>query len=107
MELPERQPPGHEQAGRRPCVVLADPAGLQRTRFPVLVLAPLTGARQLPSGPLYIRLEAGVGGLPMASTVLLDQVAAIDARRVKGYLGQLEATEYVPIEEGLRTMFRL
>ena len=45
--------------------------------------------------------------LPVDSTMMLDQVAAMDARRVRGYLGQLGPTEYAPVEEGLRAMFGL
>lgn len=106
VELPER-PPGHEQAGRRPCVVLGDPGEVQEIRFPVLVLAPLTGATHLPEGPLYVRLEPGVAGLPLASTVMLDQIAALDARRVRGHLGQLDATEYGRIKAGLEALLHL
>ncbi len=107
FELPVRRPPGHEQVGRRPCVVLADPGRVQGTRFPVLIVAPLTSARHLPPGPLYVHLKGGSAGLPVDSTMMLDQVAAMDARRVRGYLGQLGPTEYAPVEEGLRAMFGL
>lgn len=87
--------------------MLADPGEVQKTRFPVLVLAPLTGATHLPEGPLYVRLEQGVAGLPAASTVMLDQIAAMDARRVRGYLGQMDATEYDPIKAGLEALLHL
>lgn len=88
----------------RPCVVLADPNATQATRYPVLLVAPLTTARSVRPGPLYVPLQAGAGGLPLASTALLDQVAAVDARRVKGYLGQLDETAYAPIRQGLKAL---
>ncbi|MBX6378523.1 MAG: type II toxin-antitoxin system PemK/MazF family toxin, partial [Clostridia bacterium] len=77
VELPRRRPRGHEQEGMRPCVVLADPNATQATRYPVLLVAPLTTARSVRPGPLYVPLQAGAGGLPLASTALLDQVAAV------------------------------
>jgi len=40
----------------------------------------------------------------MASTVLIDQVRAVDARRVKGYLGTLEETVFQPILYSLLLM---
>lgn len=73
---------------------------LQEIRYPVFFVVPLT-RKSLDPGPLYIRLQAGMGGLPMASTVLLDQLLTIDARRVKGSLGRLTQDQYSPISKGL------
>ena len=106
VALPLRRPPGHEQVGMRPCLVLADPAAVQPVRFPVLVVAPLT-SRVVGEGPLYVRLPAGTGGLPAASTVLLDQVSAIDAGRVRGYIGRIEGEPFRAIISGLRLLFGL
>lgn len=72
-------PPGHEQAGPRPCVVVGVPSTLQATRFPMLMVAPMTTA-DLPGGPLYPKLVPGTGGLTREGTVLLDQVRALGCR---------------------------
>jgi mRNA-degrading endonuclease toxin of MazEF toxin-antitoxin module len=89
----------------RPCLVLADPAAVEPVRFSVVV-APLT-SRVVGEGPLYVRLPTGTGGLPAASTVLLDQVSAIDAGRVRGYIGRIEGEPFRAIISGLRLLFGL
>jgi len=106
VRLPERTPPGREQSGRRPCVLIADPATVHPTRYPVVILAPFTG-RTLPAAVLYPRLQAGTGGLPTASTVLLDQLVAVDVGRIEGRLGALTPDELEPVRVGLRAMLGL
>jgi len=103
--LPSRVPHGHEQEGRRPCILISDPSEIQPLRFPVLIIAPLT-TRLLDNAPLYPHLESETGGLPEASTVLLDQLTAIDANRVQGYIGRLNEQEFAPIREGLLRLFK-
>lgn len=105
VELPIHQPRGHEQEGMRPCLVLCDPAAIQQLRFPVLIVAPLTSRTGL-TGPLYVPLPAGTGGIPADSTVLLDQIAAIDARRVRGYIGLLDVSQLAPIRTAVRILFQ-
>lgn len=103
--LPERTPHGYELKGERPCVLLVDPSDVQSLRYPMLIVAPLT-TKELDSLPLYPRLDEGTGGLPRASTVLLDQLLAVDTRRVRGYIGTLTKQEFSPIAEGLSRMFQ-
>jgi mRNA-degrading endonuclease toxin of MazEF toxin-antitoxin module len=103
--LPERTPHGYELKGVRPCVLLVDPAGIQPIRYPMLIVAPLT-TKELDPLPLYIRLDKATGGLPRASTVLLDQLLTIDTRRVRAYIGTLTKQQFSPIAEGLSFMFK-
>ena len=102
--LPGRIPAGHEQTGSRPCVLLADPSEIQPLRFPLVIVAPLT-TKSLDMLPLYPRLDEGMGNLPLDSTVLLDQIIAVDIHRVRGYIGKLTEQEYAPIQKGLLLMF--
>jgi mRNA interferase MazF len=104
VELGQRVPTGHEQEGRRPCVVVAVPGNLHRVRFPVLVVAPMTSAL-LPSQPLYPRLASGAGGLAAEGTVLLDQLLTVDVRRVKKAIGTLSQVEFLPVQDGVRALF--
>lgn len=110
-ELGLRLSHGHEQQGGRPVLLLGVPSKLGRPRFPMLIVAPVTSYRQQPwahNAPrLYPRLEAGAGGLPRASLVLLDQLQALDPRRVRAYVGRLTAGEYHPIRESLRALLEL
>jgi mRNA interferase MazF len=83
---------------------------LGQTRFPALVVVPLTtqtGAWVTKSPKLYPLLEKGMGGLPLPSTVLLDQVAGVDATRVLRKLGKLSVKEFEPIREGLKAVLKL
>ncbi len=110
-DLGLRLPPGHEQQGGRPLLLLGVPSSLGPVRFPMLIVAPVTSYREQPwahSAPrLYPRLEAGAGGLPRTSLVLLDQLQALDPRRITGYLGRLSPTEYDPIRASLRALLNL
>ncbi|MBE3588159.1 MAG: type II toxin-antitoxin system PemK/MazF family toxin [Thermoanaerobacteraceae bacterium] len=106
IALPSHDPRGHEQEGVRPVIVVGVPQGPMR--FPVVIVVPLTTR----SGPwanrnpaLYLTLPPGAGGIPRASTVLIDQVRAVDARRVRAYLGTLEEAAFEPIRNSLLKIF--
>lgn len=106
LTFPVHQPTGHEQEGSRPAVIVGVPTG--PTRFPVVVVVPLTTqAREWTdrNPTLYPRLDAGSGGLIRPSVALLDQVRAVDARRLATYLGTLSRAAYAPIHRGLRMLF--
>jgi mRNA interferase MazF len=69
---------GHEQAGRRPALVLSPREYHQRTSF--AVVCPITST--IKGYPFEVILPAG---LPISGAVLADQVKSIDrhARRVE------------------------
>lgn len=106
IDLPIHDPKGHEQEGNRPAVVVGMPQG--PVRYPVVIVVPLTTQ----SGPwvkknptLYRHLPPGAGGIPQASTALIDQVRALDVRRVRTYLGSLEQELFGPIRNSLIQLF--
>jgi len=106
ITLPLHDPGGHEQEGTRPAIVAGMPQG--PVRYPVVIILPLTTH----SGPwaeknpaLYQPLPPGAGGILRASIVLVDQVRAVDIRRVKAYLGTLEAKIFEPIHNSLLKLF--
>lgn len=107
-ELGRRHPPGHEQQGMRPAIVVGLPSRLGTPRFPLLLVVPVTTYRAqawVYAAPhLYPQLDAGAGNLPRPSVVLLDQLQVLDPRRVQKYVGTLSDEEYVPIREGLKAM---
>ncbi len=103
VDFPQRIPPGHEQLGRRPVVVVAVPEEIQPIPYRVLLVVPLTRTRF--QGLLFPLLPAGTGGLPADSTALIYQVGAIDVRRVVGRLGILSKEVFFPVKEGLKLMF--
>lgn len=105
VELPRWVPPGHEQIGHRPVVVVGLPQEVQALPYPVLIAVPLTRTRF--QGPLFPVLPAGAGNLPAESTALVCQILALDVGRIQGRIGTLSEAEYLPIEEGLRRMLDL
>lgn len=111
VALGRRLPPGHEQEGERPALLVGVPARLGKPRFSMLLVAPVTSfadqdwAVRAPA--LYPYLESGVANLPRPSLVLLDQLQSIDARRVLRYVGVLTREQYSPIGQALRGMLAL
>lgn len=107
--FPDHSPGGHEQQGRRPAVVVGTPDASGPVRFSMIVLVPLTrdlGQDWALANPdLYPRLPAGAGNLPEDSVCLLDQVRAVDARRLKGHRGRLAEAQYRPVRNGLARLF--
>jgi mRNA interferase MazF len=110
VRFPEKQPPGREQEGERPAILVALPDCLGKPRFPMLLVLPLTTYRAQPwavSAPkLYPSLNAGAGNLSSPFTVLLDQLCAVDRTRVRGYIGTLTTEQFAPIQAGLKQLFR-
>lgn len=102
FSLPKHFPAGHEQEGERPVIVAAVPK--EPVRFPVLIVIPLTTKK----GPwveknpvLYRKIPKDVGGLPVDSIALIDQVCAVDVRRTKSFLGILPKELLKGIQDGL------
>jgi mRNA interferase MazF len=106
--LPGQVPPGREQQGYRPVIVVGVPEALGTLRYPMLLVIPLTTYRgqqwAIASPNLYPVLEAGEGALPTSSIALLDQMRSLDKTRVSRYIGTLTHEQYQPILNGLSKM---
>ncbi|MBZ5637474.1 MAG: endoribonuclease MazF [Acidobacteriia bacterium] len=70
---------GHEQAGRRPAVVVS-PAAYNR-KVGLALVCPITS--QVKGYPFEVRIPAGLG---VAGTILSDQVKSLDWRARKASL---------------------
>lgn len=108
VNFPAQIPPGREQENTRPAVIVALPNITGITRFSLVIVVPLTtqqGDWATRNSTLYPQLQAGMGNIRYDSTVLLDQIRAVDIKRVLGYRGDLTAEEYQPIANGLKAMF--
>ena len=90
---------GHEQRGARPCVVVTDPEVTENQRFPMLAVVPLTGTPG--KGALYPVLRPGESGLVKPSWALIDQLRAVDKRRVIRMFGVISSEELAAIDDGL------
>ena len=96
---------GHEQRGTRPCVLVSDSEASEDQRFPMVCVIPLTGTRG--EGALYPRISAGASGLRRDSYALVDQVRAVDKRRVTRIFGPVDPPDLEAIDEGLRLFLGL
>ena len=96
---------GHEQRGARPCVVVTNPAVSSKQRFPMLAVVPLTGTTG--EGALYPGLLPGSSGLRQPSWALIDQLRAVDKRRVTKVFGVVSEDEVRDIDEGIRLFLGL
>ena len=108
VNFPAQIPPGREQENTRPAVIVALPNVTGITRFSLVIVVPLTtqqGDWATRNSMLYPQLQAGMGNIRYDSTVLLDQIRAVDIKRVLGYRGDLTAEEYQPIADGLKALF--
>lgn len=110
VQFPAQGPPGHEQTGTRPAVVVGVPDRAGTPRFPALVVVPFTsqvGGYATASPVLYPVLRAGQGGLTVESVALVDNVRALGVSRLLGRLGTLSTDEYAPIRAALAAVFDL
>ena len=108
LRLPVYTPPGREQQGLRPALVIAEPRRGGKTRFEIVFSAPLTSQHEAwtkVDPNLYPLLKKGVGGLVHDSAVLLEHARGVDAARVVRRLGKLTPDEYAPVRRLLGQMF--
>ncbi|MBZ0272227.1 type II toxin-antitoxin system PemK/MazF family toxin [bacterium] len=91
---------GHEQRGFRPCVVVSSPDTSDAQRFGIVAIIPVT--RTAGIGILYPRISPGKGSrLTHDSYALIDQIRAIDHRRIQRRLGRITDSELAAIDRGL------
>lgn len=95
---------GHEQAGRRPVLVVSDDAYNQSALDMAFVL-PLT--RTLRSWPSRLRINPPEGGVTAPSELMCDQLRAIAAERLERRLGTVEADTLERVATILRLLLAL
>lgn len=95
---------GHEQAGRRPALVVSEdifnrgPAGL------VIVLPMTSRARGIPS---HVPIEPPEGGVDRRTMVLCEAVRSISVERLVERWGTVERRTLAAVEDRLRILLRL
>jgi mRNA interferase MazF len=98
------EPIGHEQAGRRPAVVIsADP--LNESRAGVVIVVPMTTAhRNLPS---HVELDPDSSGLDEVSYAKCEDVKSISEKRLIARLGAADERATFAIAGALRFLMDL
>ena len=95
---------GHEQAGRRPALVISvdefnhGPSGL-------VTVVPITGRDR--GIPCHIRVEPREGGLSETSYILSDQTRTISRERLHSWLGVVKPETMARIEDNVRILLGL
>ena len=95
---------GHEQAGRRPILVVSvDPfnAGLSG----LVVVLPITS--RLRNIPLHVEVRPPEGGLSVPSAILCDAVRSIDRQRLIARWGAVAPATMDTVEDRLRALLGL
>ena len=92
VAFPNRNPRGHEQEGLRPALIVSDPTNQQKLESPMLIVAPIT-TQEKKAGVLRVKLKVGEGGVPQPSTIMCEQLTAVDVSRVRVYYGRLDGAK--------------
>lgn len=79
---------GHEQGGWRPVLIIQNDIGNLYSGN--TIVAPITSSLSTKVYPTEVRVPAGTGGLTRDSSILLNQIKAIDKRRLERCMGQLD-----------------
>ena len=95
---------GHEQAGRRPVLVISEdlfnrgPAGL------VIVLPMTSTIRDVPS---HVPMSPPEGGIKKRAAILCDGVRSVSVERLVARWGTVERRTMAAVEDRLRILLRL
>ena len=95
---------GHEQAGRRPVLVVSDDLFNQGPAGMVVILPITSTVRRL---ALHVRLRPPEGGLKVESSILCDAVRSVSQQRLLRRWGSVSATTMAAVEERLRALLGL
>ena len=103
-------PPGHEQEGKRPAIIISIPSEHGEPRFPVFIVLPLTTFKNQAwvnkSPEIYPVIKAASGEIDRDSIALLDQIKAVDVARVERYVGKLNPKDHDEIIGKLKAMLK-
>lgn len=90
---------GSEQDGTRPVLIIQNNTG--NANSPTVVVAILTSKVKKMHLPTHVYLGAKFG-LTEESIVMLEQIVTIDRKRLKGYVGTLDAASVNKVEGAMR-----
>ncbi len=100
VELPSTN--GHEQAGTRPVIVLAE------TEANIVIIVPFTSNLQALRFPHTIEARPSKkNGLADVSIALVFHVRAIDRKRLKHKIGELESSILEQLDRNLKKILSL
>ena len=107
VELPRpASEKGHEQFGTRPALVVHSDA--TSNALPVVMIVPFTSRPSAQRFPHTISVQpSSLNGLNNASILLIFQLRAIDRKRIKKTIGQLEVDIMQQVNEEMKKLLGL
>ena len=100
VEIPQLG--GHEQEGTRPAIILAD------TRSSIAIIIPCTSNLQATTFPYTFLLDhSKENGLIVTSVALILQIRAIDQKRLKKHIGNLEKGLMSSVDKMLKKLLAI
>ncbi len=95
---------GHEQAGKRPAIVVQD----EDNRLPTILVVPLTGRKRACKFPHTVLVPPTTkNGLDCDSVALVFQVRAIDTNRILKQRGKLEDDALADVTLALKSLLHI
>jgi len=91
---------GHEIKKLRPGVIVQNNIGNKHS--PITIVAPITSQRTDRIFPFEVLITKGIPGLDKDSKVLLNQIRAIDKKRLVRKLGRFEKEHMNQVDEALK-----
>ena len=95
---------GHEQAGRRPVLILSEDP-FNRSRAGLVIAVPITST--LRPNPFRVRLSPMEGGLKVESDALCEAVRSLSKDRLVVRFGKVKAETMAIVEDRLRVLLGL
>ena len=96
---------GTEAGKIRPVIVVQ--TNFINDHHPSTVICPLTTKVRPGATLLRIHLAAGTAGLSQDSDIMMDQIRAIDNRRLRQKIGQLPPAFHAQLDENLKVVLDL
>jgi mRNA interferase MazF len=95
---------GHEQAGRRPALVISADL-LNQGHAGLVVVLPITSKQK--NVRSHVRVEPPDGGLKVTSFVKCEDIRSVSTLRIKERWGRVSANTLATIEDALRILLSL
>jgi mRNA interferase MazF len=103
--IEQDEPSGSEPGYRRPFVVVQNNL-FNGSRINTVVVCALTTNLQRSKSPGNVSLEAGEGGLPVASVVNVSQIFTVDKHELEEYCGTLSLRKIEQIFDGINLILQ-
>ncbi|MBI4956651.1 MAG: type II toxin-antitoxin system PemK/MazF family toxin [Myxococcales bacterium] len=96
---------GHEQAGRRPALVLSVDA-FNASRAELVTVLPIT-SKPRPNNPFRVEVRPPEGGLSVPSYVIGEQTRTVSTHRLGKLLGALSGATMAKVADVVRVVLGL